>query len=216
MSAIYKPGVIQVVPTYDIGAPGITANVLHYLNTVAGPPTVADMTTMQTRFNNFWGAVWAGLANSNVHYKGCIITDMGSDTGLQIRNDSFTPVAGGQTGGALGDNTAVLISHKTGRRYRGGHGRTYLPGIAMGILNNDGRTVTDSFRTATDTALATLATQMGSLSTGSIAAPILVVWHKKEAGHINTTDNVLVSQTQTVLASQRRRLRKVARHRTHP
>lgn len=208
---LYYPGVIEIAAHYDIGASKDAVNVTHW---AAGPtpPSVGELTTAQTTFNTWWNAWWSTLAATSSKYKGCIVTDKGSATGLQVRNDTFSPIAGTLTGGPVADNVALLISLKTATRYRGGKGRLYVPGIGIAATANDGRTVLPTTQSNCDTGMATLRTHMSSLSFGGSIGCVQCVWHRRGDETTLGPETILTSVTQTVLASQRRRLRKVSRH----
>jgi hypothetical protein len=54
-----------------------------------------------------------------------ILTDLGSQTGNQVEFGGVGP--GTAAGTELGGQVAALVGKLTNYRYRGGHGRTYLP-----------------------------------------------------------------------------------------
>ncbi len=64
-----------------------------------------------------------------------VATDLSSDTSPE--GTSAGGVAGTLAGGRLPASTALVVSQQTGRRYRGGHSRVYLPVGDDTKLNTD-------------------------------------------------------------------------------
>lgn len=212
MPAIYHPGVVQFAAHYDIGGPHDAVNVLYYRTAAIGL-TSAQLTTVQGVFDTNWKTFWGTVGVNSTNYKGSIVTDMASNTGLQVDNSAYTPSGGGITGVAMSDGTAALISLHTLTRYRGGHGRIYLPGVGQTATNGDGRTLASINLTTLVTRWNALITAMSGVA-GSAGGPYNpIVWHKKLATAPNTVEDILSITAQSVLATQRRRLRKVSRHR---
>src|SRR5215831_16924068 len=166
MTAIYHPGIIETAPHYNIGAPHDAVNVLHWQTPAVSAPTTAELTAIQTAFDTGWKNLFLAYASNTAGYKGAIVTDMGSNTGLQVRNDTYVPVFGTIASPPMGDQDCVLISLKTSLRYRGGHGRIYLPGLAQTMTGNDGRTVAAPTLTAIQSAWTALTGLMGAVSVG--------------------------------------------------
>lgn len=62
------------------------------------------------------------------------LTDLTSTSAAQVLNS--TSATGGQVAVPLASGTAMIMKHKIARRYRGGHPRTYIPGIPQADLLN--------------------------------------------------------------------------------
>lgn len=211
MAAIYHPGVVTVIPHYDIGHPTNAANVIQWQTAAVGL-TIAQLTAIQTAFDGAWSTGWKSLAYTGNRYMGSWVIDASSATGAQVTNASYTPVAGLTGSGSVGDQVAMLCSLKTPTRYRGGHGRVYIPGFGQTTINADGQTWTAATLTAVQTLWTNTQNAMGSVA-GAAGGPLsLAVWHKKLASAPNSVEIVSAVVAQSVTATQRRRLRKVSRH----
>lgn len=77
----------------------------------------------------------------------------------------------------------------------------------------DGRTLDPTVITGFAATYASLVSAMGGVA-GAAGGPLShIVWHKHLSAAPNTTELVLTATMSNILASQRRRLRKVSRHR---
>jgi len=203
--------VVTIIPYDDIGAGHDVVNVIHY----QGQPISFDNAQLQAvrdEFDSIWGNGFRPLVPTTTHYKGCVVIDSGSAFGGDITNDTFVPVPGTAVAGPVADNAAVLLSLHVLQRYKGGHGRVYLPGFSLDMLATDGRTVLGSTVTTVEGVWNNTAQALGALTTGQGGPYKPVLWHKKWAAAPNSTSDIVSVTCQTILASQRRRLRKVSRH----
>lgn len=211
MAAVYLPGVVTLIPHYDIGAGHDVVNVLHF----RGQPISFDtsqLTTIQTAFDQQWHGGLANLLATTSIYKGAVCIDSGSALGQEVDNTAYVPQNGTGVGNPVADNAAVLLSLHVLQRYKGGHGRVYLPGFSTSGLGSDGRTVLGSTITSLNSTWTNLVNAMRSIPSADGGPFDAVVWHKKWAAAPNTTGIITSITPQSVLASQRRRLRKVSRH----
>lgn len=212
MVAVYYPGVITTVLNWDIGAPAHTANVLHWL----GQPinySIPQLGVIRGEVDTAIQAGLIGLIASVNKYLGCSVIDSGSALGAEEPNDGFPPVAGGGAATPVGDQVAFLLSFKTQHRYKGGHGRMYLGGVDTIHSNADGRT----WNTA---AIGNYQTYWDQLKAAMAAVPTAdggplkpIIWHKKWKANPNSVEDIIDRIAQPVYATQRRRVRKVSRHR---
>jgi hypothetical protein len=145
-------------------------------------------------------------------YLGCWAIDMSSATGNQVTNALFTPLAGLSSPQSAGDALAALISLHTPTRYRGGHGRVYVPGLSISQIASDGQNLTASAQTALAALWNGTVSAMAALTTTAGGPYNPIVWHKHLASAPNTTEVVTGIVAQLLLATQRRRQRKVTRH----
>jgi hypothetical protein len=137
---------------------------------------------------------------------------MSSNTGGQVLNSGYTPSAGTNASAEMGDQVAILLSLKTPIRYRGGHGRIYLPAVGLNNINGDGRTLIPSVATSILAAYTTFQGAMAGIA-GVNGGPFQqIVWHKHLSSAPNTTELVSAVVVSPMIATQRRRLRKVSRH----
>lgn len=135
--------------TYQLSVHGTVAgrpwaNVFHTLKLGATPPDVAD--AAQLMLDTYCSTLCSNL-HQDVTVLGCNYVDLDSDDG---ESGDYTTVPGDNTGDITGDmtpvNTCFLVqwSASGGRRYR--NGRTYLPGVPEGAVNNAGG-VSSGYRT---------------------------------------------------------------------
>jgi hypothetical protein len=213
-ATIYLPGLLQIKPQYDYDADTGHApeNVLWYLSATHTTPSLANLQAIQNIFDPKWGAVWDPLGVSTHHYNGSIITDYSSNTGLSWNSvGTFTPHAGTAGGSPGPPQLAALISLHVPVRYRGGHPRIYIPQISMGVVSGTANdTILSSVTAAVATAYNTLLTSM----TGSG-----VLGGQTSVAYLHRTDSTLANPqpypsftVQGLVATQRRRVRKVAHH----
>jgi hypothetical protein len=210
MAAIYHPQVVTIVPHYDVGSGRDAVNVTHWkaVGTLGG---AGGLAAIQAAFNTAWDNQWHTFATSSTKYLGCWVIDSSSATGGQVTNTGFTPHAGQQLGGALGDQVAALLSLSGLTRYRGGHSRLYIPGVDLTKVAADGRTLTGGISIIEQMYDDTVAAMDAvSSSNGGPLTPI--IWHKKWAANPNSIEDVAHRICQPILATQRRRIRKVSRH----
>ena len=214
MAAIYHPGVVLTIPKYDLGQPTNAANVIAWQTAAVGL-TVAQLQAVQTAFDTAWSGAWKNWTSSSNRYMGCWVVDMASATGNQVTNALYTPVAGVGASTSWPDMTSGLISLHTATRYRGGHGRLYIPGGTAASVNADGRTLTSTAITQIGAMWANTVSALGALA-GTAGGPYNpIVWHKKLASSPNSVESITGVVVQSVIATQRRRVRKVTRHHRH-
>jgi hypothetical protein len=139
---------------------------------------------------------------------------MGSNVGLQVDNSHYSSGGGGAGVVSMSDGTSLLVSLKTALRYKGGHGRIYMPGIDTSVTAGDGRNMSATPLATLNTQLGVLQTTLNGISSANGGPYVWIVWHRKLHSAPNTTEVVLTPLAQQVLATQRRRLRKVPRRRT--
>lgn len=94
-----------------------------------GPPSATDLATHASRMHDSFQQVFQSLLSTAYNATGTTATDLSSSTGAVATQGG--PWTG--TGGSdyLPNNTAMLINWSIPRRYRGGHPRTYLPGLTL-------------------------------------------------------------------------------------
>lgn len=131
------PGANKVIlglkSTDEIGG-HVAANIF-YVNSAAAAPTATDLDTLAAQIRTAWGANIAAQTCTHWHLVQVTITALnGSETQGVDGND--TP-GSGQTD-PLPPQVAACISWSIAAAYRGGHPRTYMPGISTGYLTAEG------------------------------------------------------------------------------
>lgn len=146
MTTPYLPGLIRIQWQMSDEAGRVDEIIWHSVLTGSPAPlTLAQLVNIQTAVNATWNTgstALSPLIASSYHFNGSIITDQQSATGLQASNAGFTPIPGGDSSGpALPRQVAGVISLQQASRYRGGKGRSYVPGIGNNNINTDGKTM---------------------------------------------------------------------------
>lgn len=174
MPALPIPGpVLKCELIWTIGEDNHCANILHYAYT-GSPPTSADLSTLATNMFNAFPGDYKNALHSSTQLTSVILTDLASVTGQQGLHAGNTPGSAGGFPSAA--SACVLQQLKVNARYRGGHPRTYWPGL-------DGANVADA--------------QTWSLSSVQLLQPALMTWAKalagQSAGGTQVTKQVIVS-----------------------
>lgn len=213
MGSNYVARLIQIRPQYsmDPDADNTPENVLWMQSGSSGTPTSGDLATIQSIFDDGWSALWKAQAGADSSYLGSVITDWSSDTGISLSSvGTFGPVAG--TGGATSTapQVAILISYAIPIRYRGGHPRTYLPHLASGKITG---TYKDSIASGDVTNINTAYNALFTALNGSgiLGGQSMAVFRGKTTPATPSVYIVGVFTAQTLLATQRRRIRHVSR-----
>ena len=110
-----------------------TANIFHasYGGT---PPTATQAATLAGNLIGAFRSSFQALVSTEYLCNLCRVTDLASSTGAVA--ESAAGWAGTLAGQALPNQTAMLVNWLVGRRYRGGHPRTYLAGLVQIELSN--------------------------------------------------------------------------------
>lgn len=139
------------------------ANVLH-AQFASGTPLTNDLASLaQLIAVNFTTNMLFTSTNSMLETQ-CVVTDISSETGAA--GIDTVQRAGAAAGTTLPAGTAMCVSWKIARRYRGGHPRTYLGGISANA-QFDARQWTLSAATAQQAHALTFLGYVNTLSTPS-------------------------------------------------
>lgn len=123
--------VIKVTLTGTFG-PAKWANIMH-VHWTTGTPTAADLNTLAGQIGVQYGSQI--LANTNTLTKVTLITlqDVGtvdsSGNLIGLSGTDPTTHSGAVGGTPLSANVAIVIGWRIARHYRGGHPRSYVPGM---------------------------------------------------------------------------------------
>lgn len=208
MPNVYQPGLIQYRPQYAKEFDNDTPeNIVWLKATSNGPFTLSQLQALQAVLDPAWGDVWACIGATGRSMTGSVITDWTSSSGLQSNSVGTFVGQPGSEGAEVPANVAALISWQIAERYRGGHGRVYLPSLGASVIFND------NFLVAS--AITALTTQMGNftLATSTYPGPVgpLSIGVLRARGKATQNFQIVHSfEANGQLASQRRRLRRVA------
>lgn len=189
--------------TYTMGDK-IAENILHWVYTPAGNAPLSFIEALATNGDAAAGTFEA-MMDTTTQYQSCTVTDLNSDIGFTV--EGGTPVTGTREGSTLPANVALLASYTLGRRYRGGHPRTYLPWFTSSDIETPQTWVAASLAEASPVWGAALA------SIASTAAGGYSVLHQAQVSYVTgllprvvpVTDQIFYSVLDTNIASQRRR-----------
>ena len=213
MPNVYQPGLLQIRAMYsmDPNAANTPENITWWQSGSNTSPSVANLQAIQAIFNTNWANMWKPVGGADSLYVGSVITDWSSAVGVSIDSrGTFTAVSG--SGGALSapPQVAILISWKIALRWRGGHFRTYLPHIADGVVTG---TYRDQIGASTATNLNTSFTALNNAmqTSGILGGQSFRLYKDKDKPGSAALFPVTNFGAQTQLATQRRRIRHVAR-----
>jgi hypothetical protein len=200
---------IQVNTHMILGDDINVENRYHIMLSGAGGYSQAELNAWAEEVHDdFAGDVMPSLANDLVlsHTTSKDLSVLNGGDGL------FTPVAptvGGAGSAALPANCALVASWAEFISYRGGHPRTYLPGIPIGE-QSDPQHVASTYATTIQTAMAAFLSSINTgVPTGAAFSGVLVVVHYRlnAAPQIPPQVEPITGVTvNTRIDSQRRRL----------
>lgn len=212
MANQYLPGLLQVRPQYTANpdAPDQTENVLWFQSNTHTTPTATNLLDIQSAFDNNWSAIFNRYGAASTYYLGSLVTDWSSNTGLEVNSvGTWTPTAGGGATVATAPQVSILISLHIPIRYRGGHGRIYLPHVASGELQAPNY---DTIASSLTTSLVTYFNDMvsGMQSSGVLGGQVMGVYRYRNTPGRNAFYQFPTFTVQSHIATQRRRNRKAA------
>jgi hypothetical protein len=103
------------------------------------PPTATNCFTIATDINSQWVIHMKPVVSNEFFLQRVDVTDLGTADGAT--NYYGVPQGGAVAATVLPPNDCIVIQHHIGRRFRGGHPRTYLSGVAESDVTNDGHLV---------------------------------------------------------------------------
>jgi hypothetical protein len=183
-----------------------TANLFYIVHGTSAAWTAAQVQAAADLINAQYAAHFLPLLTSAFALTGTDAVDLSSSAGAAASHPS------GATGGASGaffpNNVAACISWLTARHYRGGHARTYLPGIPA-AASVDGVHWTSTFLGSMGSAALDFRAAVNAASSG-LPAPISLVSVTRVIGGVvrvpATFDVITGSRFDDRVDTQRRRL----------
>ncbi len=138
------------------------------------PQDTSQIDTFLTAIGTSWGATLAPLCNSSVFLNALTFTDLTDVDRVSYTHTVPTPIPGTAGAANLPVSVAMCLSWRVARRYRGGHGRIYVPaGLIANIVN--GRTWTGTFLGTASTSASSFFTTLTGLSVGSTQVNLIVL-----------------------------------------
>jgi hypothetical protein len=214
------PGVIKVVVT-SLGVDLRKAETVLHWGYTGSPPTPAVALAAATAFWNAWVADIMPQSSSTLSLTTVQVTDLSISTGAQaVYTHAGVPVAGTLAGGILPMSCAMLLNKQIPRLYRGGHPRMYL------CVGDTTKLLSDGFYTTAFAALVlagyiSVQTAFDGLVSGAttIGSEVTVSYIDKAVNPVfpyrrpvPAVFNVTGVTAQGQMATQRRRVRRTARH----
>lgn len=131
MPPLPSPGkVFRCVIQYTDGSDTNIQN--HFYSSYTGSVSGADATSVNNAIQAAWHNNLAPQQTSNMILEAITTTDLATATGVEVTS-TYTS-AGTSAGTKLSSGTAMVLTHEVPRRFRGGHSRVYIPGLAEGSL----------------------------------------------------------------------------------
>jgi hypothetical protein len=208
-------GVLKVVHTGTVGGePWAGISHWRFTTTDAGPLSTANIDAICAKFVNSWRDnikqdIAAPCIDSQV--EGIDLTTATSASGTATDGDP------GDGDEIISPEACVLVSKQISRRYRGGHPRTYWPGLTRGLAAQyHGRAIGDAYVTDLTSHFLTYYTDIPPAVTTdgdcnvSVFAEVCV--HYFSAGAllpVPLVDDIIGRRLEVPLATQRRRLHRV-------
>ena len=183
-----------------------------YWGYTGGPPTAGDMNTICAHLQGLYNANFTALRSNASTYEQIVGFDLSSALGATGGASAST--VGTRGAGEVPGSAAVVVSKSVSRRYRGGHGRSYIfAGIQTDLLTAS--TWTTSLTAAVDGAYAAITSGMNGYNTGgtTITTEVIVSYVDKAVNPVapyRRTVPLVLPVTATItkqrIGSQRRRL----------
>lgn len=199
----------------------VWSNTIHFQGeTGLGSPTSGHLSTFCDSVAAAWTTNIAPLCNPLTLLTDVNATILTSRTSPQFRSHLASAAPGTNTGASLPNSLAVCISWSINRRYRGGHGRIYVPAGNTDDITN-GRTLAATFQTQCNTAAPAFLGQLQGTTLNSVPLQVIVLsYYESVADPDNPPHNMTIlrqvpqpfpvtsARVRTRFDSQRRRLGK--------
>jgi len=171
----YVPGIVRCT-AYGRIAGVRTANVWHIqCNNGVGPIALSDVTALATAVRGYAKIRFTNLLSNVYTQLELVALDLTNATGAGVT------ITGSDVGGTvttpLPANVACCITWAISRHYRGGHPRTYLPGIPGGA-QQDANSFTASFIGQVNTGAAGFRSDINAFTSTGISQARLCVVHR--------------------------------------
>lgn len=170
------------------------------------PPTAGAVTLLANKFQDAFLHDLAPVVTTAAFLNSTTVTDLSSNLGAVGLN--AVGVQGGRTGNAAPNNCCSVMSWTIARKYRGGHPRTYLPGINQEDVVA-GTTLSPTFIVALSGAASSFLSSSQTAGAVPMALTGLVCVHyRKGAAYIvpPLVDPIVAGQAHAGVGTQRKRL----------
>lgn len=201
---------LQPVPlTVKMAVSGILSGVpiacIYHERYTGGPPSAAECALFATDVFTQWTTTFGFVLNSDLVITLATVTDLNSNTGA---SGTHSGVATGSVFSAPAPNQcAAVVNWHAGTRYRGGHPKTFLPGLSNIDFANP-VSLTATAQAAFASAAANFRTNLATITHGGTVFQGLAVVHYKKAHAVLTppqTEFIVSESCRQMVGSQRGR-----------
>ena len=182
-------------------------NVLWLAASVAGPYDSTDLDAASAAIGASLFTHLLPNLSANVTLDQVEVADFTSATGQE---SIYVSGNSGAQGGTSPAQICALWQWAVNERFRGGHPRTYIPGVPVSAMSDD-RTIETSELNLLNTAQNDLQAVIETLAFGAGPVSLACLRKRRVAGDAYLL-NMAPAGTSPTLATQRRRVRKVAHH----
>lgn len=156
MSAPLPPkGTLQVAISGLVG-PAEWSVIYHCFEETPSDPSESNVHNVAQGMFDAWISAWIPFQSDQVLLEECNVIHWGT-AGAEITGAYTNPTVGGDSGDVLPASAAMLVSHRIAAHYKGGHPRSYIPGLVIDRMESSqfwtSATVTEA-QTAAETWLA--------------------------------------------------------------
>jgi hypothetical protein len=180
-----------------------------YLQLTGTGITSTDLNTLAGNIGTAWATNCAGQVNGDVIATSCTVVYVPSVGNELVGSSSFSHAGSG--GGTTIDSMAAsyVVNWHINAYYRGGHPRSYIPGVLIGNCTN-GALITGTAQSTVTSAYSNFLTAVNGLTTTNISAVVMGTMSFQAAKLWRTTPLFRPYKSVSVrslLGSQRRRIR---------
>lgn len=202
------PGVAKVAISGTYGTRS-WVNTFHVRRLVEDAMTQAIINDVANAVEAAYGATFITHMPAMAHVHEVVATDLHDTSGLAgVQPSTRVGAAGGLPSSV---NIGPLINWRIALRYRGGHPRTYLPGIAEVSVDENGNvdgTVADAFTADANNFITNLGANVGDAGALILCVPHYFVGKAPVIPPaVPTVSDILSGKCNPVVGSQRRRIR---------
>lgn len=154
------------------------ANVINELwLTYSSTLAQSDLVILCNNIMTSWGAQFAAQVMPSCSLIGVTGNDMSSNIAPQA-GSTHAAIPGSNAGQNIPNGSCGVISYETNLKYKGGHGRVYVPGLPRNALS-DGNTWTATARAAIQAAWAAFITEITTVAVpAAVGALTHVIAHR--------------------------------------
>lgn len=198
------PGIAKIIVKQTLASVAVY-NILHARQAGGSAWTGSECAAMATAVRSAWVTNVIPLQSNALSLGDVQVIDLSSNTGNEGTATGTT--AGGLVSAAAPANACVCWSWKIARRYRGGHPRTYIAGLAQANVLN-ANSITSAHRTAHAAAGAAIRNAIEGVTVGGALANMVVIHYRRDGVQLTVPDYSYISSVSVDdrIDSQRRRL----------